>query len=57
MKRLNSDAAGALAVMAEGNRHNTLLEVDEIAATALWLCSDAARSVNGQTIQIAGGQV
>ena len=57
MKRLNTDEAGALAVMAEGNRHNTLLEVDEIVATALWLCSNAARSVNGQTIQIAGGQV
>lgn len=47
----------ARAYLAKGNRHRTLLEVDEIAASALWLCSDAARSVNGQTIQIAGGQV
>ena len=43
--------------LAKGNRHRTLLQVDEIAGAALWLCSDAARSVNGQTIQIAGGQV
>ena len=43
--------------LARGNRHKRLLEVDEITATALWLCSDAARSVNGQSIQIAGGHV
>lgn len=49
--------ADARAYLAKGNRHRTLLEVEEVTATALWLCSDAARSVNGQTIQIAGGQV
>ena len=47
----------ARAYLAKGNRHRRLLEVDEIAGAALWLCSDAARSVNGQAIQIAGGQV
>lgn len=47
----------ATAYMAKGNRHRTLLQTDEVAGTALWLCSDAARSVNGQTIQIAGGQI
>ncbi|WP_106743946.1 SDR family NAD(P)-dependent oxidoreductase [Yoonia maritima] len=46
----------ATARMAAGNRHNKLLGVDEIASAALWLCSDGARSVNGQTIEIAGGQ-
>ncbi len=49
--------AEARAYLAKGNRHRTLLEVDEVTATAMWLCSDAARSVNGQTLQIAGGQV
>lgn len=43
--------------LARGNRHKRILDVDEITATALWLCSDAARSVNGQSIQIAGGHV
>ncbi len=47
----------ARAYLAKGNRHRTLLQVEEVTATALWLCSDAARSVNGQTLQIAGGQV
>lgn len=43
--------------LAGGNRHKTLLEVDEVTAAVMWLASDGARSVNGQTIQIAGGQV
>jgi len=47
----------ATQTMARANRHKKLMDTDEIAAAALWLCSDAARSVNGQTIQIAGGQV
>lgn len=57
IKRFDVDEAGARGMIAKGNRHQTLLEVDEITATAMWLCSDGARSVNGQTIQIAGGQV
>lgn len=44
-------------LLARGNRHKRLLGTDEVSATALWLCSSAARSVNGQSIQIAGGQV
>lgn len=50
----DADARGYLA---RGNRHKRLLATDEITATALWLCSDGARSVNGQAIQIAGGHV
>lgn len=47
----------ARAYLARGNRHKTLLEVAEITGAAMWLCSDAARSVNGQCIEISGGQV
>lgn len=57
MRRFDLDAEAAAALVAKGNRHARLLQVDETTAAALWLCSDAARSVNGQTIQIAGGQV
>lgn len=57
MKRFDVDAQGAAAMMAKGNRHQTLLEVDETTAAAIWLCSDGARSINGQTIEISGGQV
>ncbi|AHM04389.1 D-beta-hydroxybutyrate dehydrogenase [Roseibacterium elongatum DSM 19469] len=49
--------ADARAYLARGNRHKQLLSTDEVTAAALWLCSDGARSVNGQAIQIAGGHV
>lgn len=55
-RRLDIDADAALDVFAKANRHKKLLEVDEIASAALWLCADGARSVNGQAIEIAGGQ-
>lgn len=57
MQRFGVDAQGAVDLIAKGNRHRRLLEVDETTAAAMWLCSDGARSVNGQTIQISGGQV
>lgn len=57
MRRFETDEAGALKIMGSGNRHKQLLHIDEITAAALWLCSDGARSVNGQTIEISGGQV
>ncbi len=44
-------------MLARANRHKRLLDTDEVTQTALWLCSEGARSVNGQAIQIAGGQV
>lgn len=47
----------ARAYLAKGNRHRTLLETEEVTSAALWLCSDGARSVSGQSIQIAGGHV
>jgi 3-hydroxybutyrate dehydrogenase len=56
-ERKGIDDAEARALLARGNRHKRLLGTDEVTATALWLCSDVARSVNGQAIQIAGGQV
>lgn len=57
MKRFDVDEQGAIDAIAKGNRHCELLEVDETTAAAMWLCSEGARSVNGQTIQISGGQV
>lgn len=47
----------ARGLLARGNRHRTLLQTDEVTGAVMWLCSEAARSVNGQSIQIAGGQV
>ena len=47
----------ALALMVNANRHKRLIDPAEVAAAALWLCADGSDSVNGQTIEIAGGQV
>ena len=47
----------ALAVMTSANQHGRLIHVDEVAQSALWLCHSNSGSINGQTVEIAGGQV
>ncbi len=44
-------------MMVKANRHKRLIHVDEIAAAAMWLVGPGSGSVNGQTIEIAGGQM
>lgn len=51
---LSEDAARQ--VMIDSNRHKRLLDVDEVAAAALWLVGPGSHSINGQAIQISGGQ-
>ncbi|CAM4026053.1 SDR family NAD(P)-dependent oxidoreductase [Palleronia rufa] len=46
----------ALQMMVSQNRHKRLIDASEVGAAALWLCDPASGSVNGQTIEIAGGQ-
>ncbi|SLN52369.1 3-oxoacyl-[acyl-carrier-protein] reductase FabG [Roseovarius litorisediminis] len=50
-----SDEA-ARAMMVEANRHKRLIEPDEVAQAVLWLCGPGSQSINGQAIEIAGGQ-
>lgn len=52
---ISPDAARELMVSA--NRHGRLIDPAEVGAAALWLCEPGAESVNGQAIEIAGGQV
>ncbi len=47
----------ARAVMVNANRHKRLIAPEEIAAAAMWLVRPGSESVNGQTIEIAGGQM
>ena len=44
-------------IMVSANRHNRLIEPQEVSAAAKWLVSDASGSVNGQAIEIAGGMM
>jgi NAD(P)-dependent dehydrogenase (short-subunit alcohol dehydrogenase family) len=47
----------ARAMMIAANRHDRLIAPDEVAQAVLWLCGPGSGSVNGQCIEIAGGQV
>lgn len=47
----------ALAVMVGANPHGRLIRPEEVAAAALWLCGPGSDGVNGQAIEIAGGQM
>ena len=44
-------------MMVNANRHKRLIQTEEVAQTAYWLCTQAAKSINGQAIEIAGGKV
>jgi NAD(P)-dependent dehydrogenase (short-subunit alcohol dehydrogenase family) len=57
MQKTGRSEAEALAEFTRTNPQGRLIDVDEIAAAALWLCSDAARSVTGQALSISGGEV
>lgn len=47
----------ALGELVKNNPQKRLIAPDEVAATVLWLASEGARSVTGQAISIAGGEV
>ncbi len=47
----------AAASLRAHNPQGRFVEPDEVAAAALWLCGDDARSINGQALPVAGGEV
>lgn len=49
--------AEAQAILTATNPQGRLIRPDEVTATALWLCSPGADSVNGQAITLSGGEV
>ena len=51
---LSEEAANA--AILDANPHGRLIDADEVAGAVLWLCSEGARSVNGQAIQVSGGE-
>jgi NAD(P)-dependent dehydrogenase (short-subunit alcohol dehydrogenase family) len=57
MARSGLDEAAALEALSRNNPFGRLVEPDEVAAAAVWLCGPGSAAVSGQTIQIAGGQV
>lgn len=57
MQRTGMDEAAAREVMVGVNAHGRLIAPEEVAEAALWLCAEHSASVNGQAIQIAGGEI
>jgi NAD(P)-dependent dehydrogenase (short-subunit alcohol dehydrogenase family) len=47
----------ALGELVKHNPQGRLIDPSEIAGAVLWLCSDEARSVTGQAIVVAGGEI
>lgn len=43
--------------MSAGNRHQRLLQPEEVAAAAMYLCGPQTQSINGQEFAISGGKV
>ncbi|HIG62757.1 MAG TPA: SDR family oxidoreductase [Gammaproteobacteria bacterium] len=56
MKATGQSRQQAMANFTSTNPQGRLIDPEEVAATVLWLCSDSARSVNGQAISVCGGE-
>ncbi len=55
--RVGVSAEEARDMMVGANPHKRLVTVDEVSQAALWLCGPGSQSVNGQAIEISGGQI
>jgi 3-hydroxybutyrate dehydrogenase len=47
----------ALAELVKHNPQKRLIQPQEVADAVLWLCGEGARSVTGQAIAVAGGEL
>lgn len=57
MKRTGMSEKDAMQVMLGANPHGRLIAPEEVAEAALFLCSPNSGSVNGQALQISGGEM
>lgn len=56
MERTGMGREEAEKIVIGANPHGRLITSEEVAEAALWLCAPQSASVNGQAIQIAGGE-
>jgi 3-hydroxybutyrate dehydrogenase len=47
----------AIKTLKSDNPQGRFIQTDEVAGTAVWLCSEAARSVNGHALSMTGGEI
>ena len=52
-----ASAEDAAQTLKADNPQGRFIQTDEVAGSALWLCSDAARSVNGHALTLSGGEI
>jgi NAD(P)-dependent dehydrogenase (short-subunit alcohol dehydrogenase family) len=57
MVKTNRSRDEALGELVKHNPQGRLIDPSEIADTVLWLCGEGARSVTGQAIVVAGGEI
>lgn len=57
VKKTGRSAEDARSELTKNNPQGRLIDTGEIAAAVAWLCSSGARSVTGQAIAVAGGEV
>lgn len=57
MDKTGMDEGSARASLIASNPQKRFIQPDEVAGAALWLCSDAARSVNGHAMSMSGGEI
>ena len=57
MQRTGMDEAAARDLMVGVNPHGRLITPEEVAEAALFLCGENSGSMNGQALQIAGGEM
>lgn len=57
MEKTGMSKDKALAALVAGNPQKRLIQPDEVAGAALWLCSEAAGSVNGHALALSGGEI
>ncbi|WP_417743625.1 SDR family NAD(P)-dependent oxidoreductase [Salipiger sp.] len=56
MQRDGLDRDAATALVQSANPHGRLIPPEDIARAALWLCGPGSDSIDGQAIQISGGE-
>lgn len=57
MEKTGMDRDRARSSLMSGNPQKRFIQTDEVAGAALWLCSEAARSVNGHALSLSGGEI
>lgn len=57
VEKTGMSAEDAAKTLTKGNPQRRFIQTDEVAATAFWLCTDAARSINGHALSLSGGEI